>query len=104
PDTMSDIAERFDKARERAGFSDAKSFCDAAGVQESTISRLKTGKRGIAVPTLVKIAEKLNVSVDWLLTGREENRPPIYTFSETSLVAIRKAIDIALSDSESGKR
>ncbi len=80
-----------------------KEFSAHSGVSASTVSRLRSGERGMDIETAVKIARGLGRSVDWLLTGEEERRPRIFTFTETSLETIRDALDIAIEDAKARK-
>lgn len=48
-------------------------FASLFGVYDSTISQYENGKREPEYNTVIKIANKFNVSIDWLL-GRVENK------------------------------
>ncbi|NSW91337.1 MAG: helix-turn-helix transcriptional regulator [Firmicutes bacterium] len=48
-------------------------FASLFGLYDSTISQYENGKREPEYDTLIKIANKFNVSIDWLL-GRVESK------------------------------
>lgn len=48
-------------------------FASLFGVYDSTISQYENGKREPEYNTVIKIANKFNVSIDWLL-GRVESK------------------------------
>lgn len=52
-----------------------KQLGEAVGAAESTISQYETGKRKPDYKTLIKLAEYLGVSTDYLLRGEGEDRP-----------------------------
>lgn len=64
--------QRLKAARIKAGYKSATAFAEAAGIVEATYRHHEnaTGGRGIPSSKLALYAEKLNVSVEWLLTGR----------------------------------
>ena len=69
------FSERLKSARQKAGMNQAQ-LADAIGVKQNTISNYEkaTGEKGCGVPkldTVAKIADVLNVSLDWL-TGRTD--------------------------------
>jgi transcriptional regulator with XRE-family HTH domain len=99
----SEVVKRLDVEISRLGFTTDKEFSAHSGVSASTVSRLRSGERGMDIETAVKIARGLGRSVDWLLTGEEERRPRIFTFTETSLETIRDALDIAIEDAKARK-
>ena len=48
-----------------------KQLGEKLGLGESTISQYETGKREPDIKTLLKISECFNVSVDYLMTGKD---------------------------------
>ena len=52
-----------------------KQLGEAVGAAESTISQYETGKRKPDYKTLIKLAEYLGVSTDYLLRGEEGAAP-----------------------------
>ena len=55
------------------GFSNAKDFCEAAGISYNTYQNYETGKRLPTAEILMQIADFYNVSTDYIL-GRTEIR------------------------------
>lgn len=70
---MSEIkfGERIREVRKNMGCNQ-KEFCAALDIPQSTLSAYETNRMQPTISTLVKIAEKYNVSVDWLC-GIERN-------------------------------
>jgi transcriptional regulator with XRE-family HTH domain len=66
-------------ARQRAGLTQAE-LAEATGVTDETISRIERGRYEPAVSTLFRLAEALEVSLDYLAgekdRERTERRPP----------------------------
>lgn len=68
-DLNREIGNRLRAARIAAGFRTAKSFSDRLGIPQPTYSTQETGKRGLTRENLLLYADKLNVSLAWLMTG-----------------------------------
>ncbi|WP_051533472.1 helix-turn-helix domain-containing protein [Anaerovibrio sp. RM50] len=68
-----------------------KDFADVLGLNNTTYSQYENNKRQPDYRTLVEIAEKLDTTVDYLLTGREHD------FYERK---IRRLLDVAVYDTE----
>lgn len=66
----SGIAERLKTAIEEARFESQKELATASGVKQAIISRIINGKAFPAAETLVRLALALDVSVEWLWSGR----------------------------------
>ena len=66
---MSVSGERVKQAREAVGLSQAQ-LGESIGVTQSAIANLEADRSGISCANLVKVADALGVSTDWLL-GRE---------------------------------
>ena len=62
---MSVFGDRTKQAREAAGLSQAQ-LADMAGVTQSAIANLEADRSGMSCATLVKVADALEVSADWL--------------------------------------
>ena len=77
------------------GFSNAKDFCEAAGISYNTYQNYETGKRLPTAEILMQIADFYGVSTDYLL-GRtpvkEMNTLPIGALSEEEVKDIDAAI------------
>jgi transcriptional regulator with XRE-family HTH domain len=73
------LARRVSVARQRAGLTQAE-LAEATGVTDETISRIERGRYEPAVSTLFRLAEALDVSLDYLAgekdRDRSEKRPP----------------------------
>lgn len=59
------FGERIRKVRKNAGYSQ-KEFCTALDIPQSTLSAYETDRMQPTVASLVNIATKFNVSLDWL--------------------------------------
>ena len=62
------FGERIRLVRKNAECSQ-KEFCALLDIPQSTLSAYETDRMQPTIATLVKIAEKFNVSVDWLCGG-----------------------------------
>jgi transcriptional regulator with XRE-family HTH domain len=60
------IGERIYLARQSKGFKQL-ALCDKAGISQSTLSEIESGKAKITVETLYKISNVLGAPVIWLL-------------------------------------
>ena len=93
------FAERVKEARKRAGLSQAE-LAEKLGVGQNTVSNYEntTGGKGSApkLETAAKIAEVLNVSLDWLV-GSEST--PNSTGTLTDRAFLSYLIDLAQNDS-----
>lgn len=69
---MRDIADRVREARKKKGLS-ARAVADAAGLTPSHVTMIETRRKGVreglSSETLRKLANVLDVSIDWLVTG-----------------------------------
>ena len=57
-----------------------KSFCETLGILQGTMATWKTKNIFPPVETLVLLSERMNVSLDWLITGKES---PAHSFLES---------------------
>ena len=72
----SDVGMRLWRARKQKGLSQ-EDLAKAAGVRQAAISQLETGdSQSFRGTTLVAIAQILDVSPDWLATGKGSMYPP----------------------------
>lgn len=62
---MSVLAARLRSARTEAGLSQAQ-LAEAAGVTQAHVSQWESGRRTPHIDSLVKLADALDVSLDWL--------------------------------------
>lgn len=70
-DVRRQIAERLRIARQRAGFALAELFCQQYGVDCSQYQLQEAGEVTIPASQLIEYADKLQVSLDYLLLGEE---------------------------------
>ena len=72
---MSEIkfGERIRTVRKNAGCSQ-KEFCSLLDIPQSTLSAYETDRMQPTVATLINIATRFNVSMDWLWTTSEYNQ------------------------------
>ncbi len=93
---MTDIPTRLKEAREAAGFATASEAAKAYGWTYPTYTGHENGHRGIKPHDMEKYAKAFQVSVGWLMTGRDNarstkqkrNRAPssVGGFSETDAI------------------
>lgn len=50
-------------------------FADMAGISEKFLYEIENGKKGFSATTLSKLAEALNVSMEYIMTGKEFKKP-----------------------------
>lgn len=62
---MTGLGQRIREVRERAELNQ-KEFCAVLGIPQSTLSAYETGRMQPTISSLVNIAEKFNISLDWL--------------------------------------
>ena len=65
---MGQIGSKVKSLREQRGMTQ-KELAELVGVNQSFISDLEGNKKAPGTPTLMKLAEVFNVSIDWLLDG-----------------------------------
>lgn len=71
-DTAAEIGQRIYARRKQLGMTQEQ-LCELAGTTPQAISNYERGERELKAGAVVKMAEALRVSCDWLLTGREES-------------------------------
>lgn len=71
------IGQRIREARSKLGLQQAE-LAYRAGLTTSHMSHIETGLTKLALPTIVKIANALSVSVDELLCDSLEQVKPVY--------------------------
>ncbi|GAK30697.1 predicted transcriptional regulator [Weissella oryzae SG25] len=67
------IFERVKEASKKQGYSSLKTLAEAAGLSQNVIYGWKTNKP--SATALSAVADKLNVSVDYLLGNTDEKKP-----------------------------
>ena len=69
---ISDFWQRLEeKQRGRGRKKSLRAICENTGIPYQTVVNQKCDNRFPAVPLVVAIAEELDCSIDWLLTGSE---------------------------------
>jgi len=72
---MQDLGKRIVQARERLGWSQ-RDLVRRSGVGQNNLSALEQGKKpSVRADTVVRLAEALRVSTDYLLIGKAASRP-----------------------------
>jgi transcriptional regulator with XRE-family HTH domain len=70
---MQDMATRLREARKRKGLS-ARALADAAGLTPTHVSMIESRRKGVrdglSSETLRRLCHVLDVSIDWLVTGK----------------------------------
>lgn len=79
---MSSVGERIKERRLEIGWTQDQ-LCTKAGLSKSFLSELENGKRSVSASNLLDIARALNVSLDFLMTGKASKE----TQSEVSIPA-----------------
>ena len=79
---MSSVGERIKERRLEIGWTQDQ-LCTKAGLSKSFLSELENGKRSVSAANLLDIARALNVSLDYLMTGKASNE----TQSEVAIPA-----------------
>lgn len=76
---MSDVHTRLKTARELAGYASAAEAARALGIVEASYFAHENGSRGLRPQVAAKYAERFDVSLEWLLTGRGTPRPGVHS-------------------------
>lgn len=63
-----EVGKRIKNEREKNGISREK-FAEAVGISSTYTSQLELGQRHASLPTTIKIASVLNISLDYLIYG-----------------------------------
>ncbi len=71
---MSTVGDRIKTRREELGWKQ-EDLAVKAGVSKSFLSDLENGKRSVGADKLLDIARALSLSLDYLMTGREADKP-----------------------------
>ncbi len=85
------IGEQIRQLRKNAGYSQNE-FCSLLDIPQSTLSAYETDRMQPTIATLVKIAEKFNVSLDWLCGIEITNLEMIQSFSLDEMVIFLKKV------------
>lgn len=63
-----EIGKRIKKEREQNGIT-REEFSELVGISSTYLSQLELGQRHASLPTTIKIASTLNISLDYLIYG-----------------------------------
>ena len=80
---ITDIGWRVRMLREKSGYS-RETFSEMANITPKFLYELESGKKGMSVYTLHNISKALNVTYDYILTGKSENKNLDYIISVLS--------------------
>lgn len=69
------VGERIKERRLAIGWTQDQ-LCTKTGLSKSFLSELENGKRSVSASNLLDIARTLNVSLDFLMTGKASKEPP----------------------------
>ena len=64
--------KRIKALREVKGYTQ-ECFADEIGMSQKTIASIENGKKGTTIDTLVAMAEVLDTSLDYIVTGKPDN-------------------------------
>jgi SOS-response transcriptional repressor LexA len=70
---MGEVAKRLKEARERAGYTSAKSAAEAMGVPVATYIQHENGARGIPADRAARYGRFFRVAPEWLLYGKQKD-------------------------------
>ena len=82
----SSVGERIKERRLEIGWTQDQ-LCAKAGLSKSFLSELENGKRSVSASNLLDIARSLNVSLDFLMTGKASKETPAEVAIPASLAA-----------------
>ncbi len=71
---MATVGERIKSRREELGWKQ-DDLATKAGISKSFLSDLENGKRNVGADKLLDIARALNLSLDYLMTGEDAEKP-----------------------------
>ena len=91
------LSQNLKKYREKNGITQ-KAFANSCNIATSTYNQYETGKRQPDLETLKKLAEKLQVTVDYLLGGEEEKKPVHVDELEQGRISPEKKILLSAFD------
>lgn len=100
---LAEIGKRIQNRRKQRGYTQEQ-LADMMNVSIQMISNLERGVKAIRIDNLIKLSDILDISTDYILTGKENtvdmadltNR--ILRLSESSRKAIQMLVDYFLSE------
>lgn len=98
---MTTVGQRVRQRRRELGMSQ-DALAQRAGISKSFLSDLETGKRSLGAETLLDLARAMDLSLDYLMTGRESGRdkpevqipPSLATFAAKEGLSFRQALTL----------
>jgi len=69
-----EMADRIKSRRESLGFTQ-ESFCEIIELSASSYTKIENAFQNPALDTLIKIAQRLDLSLDYIVFGTEERKP-----------------------------
>lgn len=72
---MTGVGERIKKRRVEIGWTQDQ-LCQKAGISKGFLSDLENDKRSVSAENLLEIARAMNVSLDYLMTGKASQEKP----------------------------
>jgi transcriptional regulator with XRE-family HTH domain len=98
-----DIGDRMLKARKQAGLTQQR-VGEAIGVHKSSVSQYESNQSRPTLENLVAFCELTNISLDWLILGRETPKNSIDKRINDLPEALREYVMEALKLAESAKQ
>jgi transcriptional regulator with XRE-family HTH domain len=71
---IKEMAARIKARREALGFTQ-ESFCEAIDLSASSYTKIENAFQKPALDTLIRIAKRLDLSLDYIVFGSEERKP-----------------------------
>src|SRR3989339_7942 len=82
------IGKRLKELRKKYGFTQAR-LAEQAGIETSFIAHIEVGRKGVSIPTLMKIADVLDMPVEVFLRPEGETKGR-YDFKDKKLFSLIK--------------
>lgn len=79
---MDTLGSRIKKTREKNGFTSQKAFAEKVGISNVVLSRYESGDRKPDYEILKKISDLLEVSINYLVTGKASEEVEITEFEK----------------------
>ena len=81
---MAGVGERIRKRRVEIGWTQDQ-LCQKAGISKGFLSDLENDKRSVSAENLLELARAMNVSLDYLMTGKASQEQPVEVAIPASL-------------------
>lgn len=69
-------------------------FAEKIDISSKFLYEIECGKKGFSVEVLMRISKVLDVSCDYILTGKNGNTVPYFILQDTSDISISKQKDV----------